>query len=349
MPDAPPNTKKLTFSVGIPTFNQADFLPETLDSLLNQSRPPDEILVSDHYSTDNTLEVLGEYAALHPGRIRVVQPPPGVNLTGQYNFTLSSLTGDWITIFNSDDIAYPKYCETLLRGATSDPNAVLIRSGWEQIDASGKSLTRNYLLSVPRVEPPPANLTSQQYGPKVNGTAFALRRDAYLQSGPILHSLESLVDWGLFLQVTPYGSFVYEHALLAGYRIGHDGNKFRERLPMWTRDQQRIFGEVMPLAAQRCGMQDLSWISEASRYNYTRYLARASREFDPDPEVREPIVALFQPWANTLEPTGDGPSHAALHAFSAGAVTQTSIPFTRRIKTFFRPVFQRFHTLLRRS
>ena len=114
---------KLTLSVGIPTFNQAEFLPATLDSLLNQTHPPDEIVVSDHYSTDNTQEVLSSYKDRLP-TLRIVQPPPGVNLTGQYNFTLSSLTGDWITIFNSDDIAYPRYCETLLRGAASDPNAV---------------------------------------------------------------------------------------------------------------------------------------------------------------------------------------------------------------------------------
>ena len=111
------STSKLTLSVGIPTLNQADFLAQTLDSLLTQTRPPDEILVSDHYSTDNTQEVLSRYA----GRIRVVQPPPGVNLTGQYNFTLSSMTGDWLTLLSSDDIARPTFCETLLRGAASRP------------------------------------------------------------------------------------------------------------------------------------------------------------------------------------------------------------------------------------
>ena len=51
------STSKLTLSVGIPTLNQAEFLAQTLDSLLTQTRPPDEILVSDHYSTDNTQEV----------------------------------------------------------------------------------------------------------------------------------------------------------------------------------------------------------------------------------------------------------------------------------------------------
>jgi glycosyltransferase involved in cell wall biosynthesis len=339
------STSSLTLSVGIPTLNQADFLAQTLDSLLAQTRPPDEILVSDHHSTDHTQEVLSRYA----GRIRVVQPPPGVNLTGQYNFTLSSLSGDWITLLSSDDIARPHFCETLLRGAASQSDAVLVRAGWENIDTQGNFVSRHYMLSVPRSEGPPNNLTSQKYGPKVNFAAFAIQREAFLQSGPILPAIESLADWVLFLQMAPYGSYVYEHALLSGYRVGHDGNKFVERLPQWTRDQQRVFSQVLPLAAERCGIKDLAWIGEACRYNFTRYLAKASQVFPAAAETREPVAALFQPWADSLNPHPADPAQAALRAFADGKITQTSLPVTRRLKNKLRPVYQKFHALLRRS
>ena len=348
------STSKLTLSVGIPTLNQAEFLAQTLDSLLAQTRPPDEILVSDHYSTDNTQEVLSGYRARYTDRIRVVQPPPGVNLTGQYNFTLSSMTGDWLTLLSSDDIARPTFCETLLRGASSHPDAgnpppVLVRSGWENIDAQGNFISQHYMLSVPKSQGPPDNLTGQKFGPKVNFAAFAIKREAFLQSGPILPSIESLADWVLFLQMAPFGSYVYEHALLSGYRVGHDGNKFVERLPKWTRDQQRVFNEVMPLAAERCGIKDLAWIAEASRYNYTRYLANASREFPPNVEARIPVVALFQPWVDSLSTHPFDPAQVALRAFAEGKITQTSIPLHRRLKNKLRPMYQKFHSLLRRS
>jgi glycosyltransferase involved in cell wall biosynthesis len=345
----PNNTSSLTLSVGIPTFNQADFLAQTLDSLLNQTRPPDEILVSDHHSTDHTLQVLSGYTARYADRIRIVQPPLGVNLTGQYNFTLSSLSSDWLTLLSSDDIARPHFCETLLRGAASSPDAVLVRSGWENIDAQENFVSQHYMLGVPKSEGPPSNLTAQKYGPKVNFAAFALKREAFLQSGPILSSIESLADWALFLQMAPYGSYVYEHALLSGYRVGHDGNKFVERLPQWTRDQQRVFNEVMPLAAVRCGIKDLAWITEASRYNFTRYLANASRQFAPSPELRVPVVALFQPWADSLSTNPTDPAQATLRAFAQGKLTRTSLPLHRRLKNKLRPLYQRFHSHLRRS
>jgi hypothetical protein len=92
---------------------------------------------------------------------------------------------------------------------------------------------------------------------------------------------------------------------------------------------------------------DLTWISDASRYNFIHYLARASREFAP--HERQPVIAHFQTWADSLAPEHSAEAAAALRAFAAGEVTRTSIPFTRRAKTFLKPVFQRFHTILRRS
>ena len=327
---------KPTISVGIPTFNQAEYLEAALESLFTQTHPPDEILVSDHHSTDHTQEILARYA----GRIRSVQPPPGVNLTGQYNFTLASQTGDWITLLNSDDLAHPNFCEVLLRGAQRTPDAALVRAGWDRIDRAGSVIDRNYLLSVPRIEPPPANLLSQKWGPKVNCVAFAVRRDAFEQSGPILATIESLVDWALVLQVCPFGPFVYEHEIIASYRVGHGGDKYRDRLPLWVRDQQRIFAEVLPLAAQRLHMTDTAWIAEASRYNLVRYLAHACEHFAP--AERAVVVPLFAPWAASIG------AEAPLAAFARGETIATPRTLATRIKTRLRPLIHGVLGTLRR-
>ncbi len=328
--------RSLRFSVGIPTFNQADFLEETIDSLLRQTRPPDEIVVSDHFSTDRTPEILRKYA----GRVIKVKPPPGSNLTDQYNFTLASQTGDWITLLSSDDIARPRYCEVLVRGAAARSDAVLVRAGWENIDEKGRPLGANYLLSVPKTENPPQTLISQRNRPKVSFAAFAVKRDAYLKSGPILPSIESLADWALFLQIAPYGAFVYENELISGYRVGHDGDKFRRRLGMWIRDEMRMFAEVMPLAASRAAISDLTWIHDAARANFRRYLVAASRAFLPS--EREGVVPLFQEWAATVG------EHDLLDRFTRGETIVTPSSLLARAKSMVRPVAQRLAARLRR-
>jgi glycosyltransferase involved in cell wall biosynthesis len=323
------NVRPLTLSVGIPTFNQADFLEQTIESLLNQTRPPHEIVISDHFSTDRTPEIIRKYA----GHVREVKPPPGSNLTDQYNFTLASQSGEWITLLSSDDIARPKFCEVLARGAASRDDAVLVRAGWENIDQIGEPRGINYLLSVPKVEAPPATLTSQKYGPKVSFAAFAVKRDAYLMSGPILASIESLADWALFLQMAPFGTFVYQHELVSGYRVGHDGDKYRKRLGMWIRDEMRIFSEIMPLAAKRASMVDVEWIGEAARANFRRYLAAASRTFAPS--ERHEVVPLFQPWADKV----DEPD--LLARFTKGETIVTPTSLVGRAKALIRPLAQR--------
>ena len=328
--------KRLTFSVGVASLNKEEFLEKTILSLLNQTRPPDEIVISDHYSTDGTPEIIAKYA----GRVRGVKPPPGTNLTGQYNFTLSNQSSDWISLLSSDDVARPNFCEVLAHGAGSREDAALVRAGWENIDAAGKVVGRNYLLSVPRVELAPATLISQKHGPKVSFAAFAVKREAYIASGPILESIESLADWALFLQLAPFGSFVYENQLVSGYRVGHDGDKFRKRVGMWIRDEQRIFTEVIPLAAEHAGISDRRWIGDASRKNFVRYLASASEKLTRDEKIA--ILPEFTKWADLVG--GD----RELQLFADGGQVVMPISLVQRGKRLLRPFAQELYAKLGR-
>jgi glycosyltransferase involved in cell wall biosynthesis len=329
--------KPLTFSVGIPTYNQAEFLGETIESLLQQTRPPDEIVISDHHSTDHTAEIIERYRR----QVRGVKPPVGCDVSGQWRFTLSQLTGDWVTLFSSDDLARPNFCEVLLRGAARRDDAVLVRAGWQNIDLSGAVVSTEYLLSVKAVSLPPENLLEQKNGPKASFAAFAVQREALERSGGYPVAMESFGDWPMFLQLAPFGSFIYENELIAGYRVGHDGNKFRKRIGMWVRDEQRMFYEVMPLAAKRAGMTDRSWIDEASRANFLRYVASASREFRP--EERAEIAPLFETWAARV---GGEPE---LQRFARGETVEVPVTLLQRGKRLLRPLAQGLYSRLRKA
>ena len=327
----------LTFSVGIPAFNQAEYLVETIESLLNQTRPPDEIVISDHYSTDHTAEVIERYKA----RVRGVKPPEGCDVSGQWRFTLSQLKGDWVTLFSSDDVARPKFCEVLLRGAARREDAVLVRAGWENIDGVGDVVSTNYLMSVKAVTVPPESLLEQRYGPKASFAAFAVKREVLEWAGGYPVAMESFGDWPMFMQLAPFGSFIYESELIAGYRVGHDGNKFRKRIGMWIRDEQRMFYDVMPLAAERAGMTDVSWIDEASRANFMRYLASASREFEA--EERTEIAPLFESWASRVG------GKQELRRFAAGESITAPVSLMQRGKRLVRPLAQGLYSRLRKA
>jgi len=330
--------KPLTFSVGIPTFNQAEYLEATILSLLNQTRPPDEIVISDHFSTDSTPEIIAKYS----GHVRGVKPPVGSNVGAQWDFTISCLSGDWITLFSSDDIAYPNFVETLVRGASRREDAVLVRAGWDNIDKDGKILNKRYLLSVKSVTAPPDTLLEQMRGPKTSFAAFAVHRETLQRSGGYHLGMESFGDWPMFAQLAPFGTFIYENEIISGYRVGHDGDKFRKRLGMWIRDEQRMFNDVLPLAAQRAGLTDTAWIARASRSNFLRYLTSAQNKLTP--EERADVVPLFESWA---ERTG---SERHLRAFAEGRRLPRSMrTILNKGKNFVRPLAQRVRGALKRS
>jgi glycosyltransferase involved in cell wall biosynthesis len=329
--------KPLTFSVGIPTFNQAEYLEATILSLLNQTRPPDEIVISDHFSTDSTPEIIAKYS----GHVRGVKPPVGSNVGAQWDFTISCLSGDWITLFSSDDIAYPNFVETLVRGASRREDAVLVRAGWDNIDKEGKILNRRYLLSVKSVTVPPDTLLEQKHGPKTSFAAFAVHRETLQRSGGYHLGMESFGDWPMFAQLAPFGTFIYENEIISGYRVGHDGDKFRKRLGMWIRDEQRMFNDVFPLAAQRAGLTDTAWIAQASRSNFLRYLTSAQNKLTP--EERANVVPLFESWAERTR------SERHLRAFAEGRRLPRSMrTIFNKGKNFVRPLAQRVRGALKR-
>ncbi len=327
-----------SLSIGIPAFNQAEFLEATIESLLEQTRPPDEIYISDHDSTDATPEIIERY--VRRGKVRAGKPPAGSNLTGQWQSTLDNLTGDWVTLLSSDDLARPRFCEVLLRGAQRRPDAALVRAGWENIDLEGRTLSKQYMLSIKPVVESPQTILSQRHGPLVSFAAFAIKRQALLKSGPLFTQMESLADWALFVQIAPFGSFIYENELISGYRI-HTSDKFRQRLGMWLRDEQRMFDHVFPQAAEQARLTDLRWIEEASRANFKRYLASAAEKFTP--EERLQATPDFAPWAERVGCT------SLLERFAAGETIAAPASMLSRAKSLVRPLAQRLYGGLQRG
>ena len=89
-------------SVLVPTYNQASFLPETLNSLLAQSYPHWEAVIVNDGSTDGTSEVLAKYAAEDP-RFRVFHKTNGGVATA-LNEGIRQHCGEWICWLSSDDL-----------------------------------------------------------------------------------------------------------------------------------------------------------------------------------------------------------------------------------------------------
>lgn len=98
-------------SVCIPTYNGAKYIKEQINSILPQLSSSDEIIISDNYSTDNTLDVIKE---INDHRIKIFLFRPDTTKKSMSNIlakvslnvqnALSKATGDYIFLSDQDDI-----------------------------------------------------------------------------------------------------------------------------------------------------------------------------------------------------------------------------------------------------
>ena len=108
-------------SIIIPTYNRADLLGETLDSILAQTYKNWEVLVIDDGSIDNT-DTLMEVYTQSDHRIQYFQRPADIPKGGNpcRNMGITKAQGDFVIFFDSDDIMTPDHIESKLSGFTSD-------------------------------------------------------------------------------------------------------------------------------------------------------------------------------------------------------------------------------------
>lgn len=91
-------------SVAICTYNGEKFLPEQLNSILNQTVPVDEIIICDDQSTDSTIEILKTYAKNNSNIFTLFFNKVRLGAIKNFEKAISKTTGDLIFLSDQDDI-----------------------------------------------------------------------------------------------------------------------------------------------------------------------------------------------------------------------------------------------------
>ncbi|MFA5983158.1 MAG: glycosyltransferase [Methylococcaceae bacterium] len=118
--------------IGVLTYNYANFLPEALQSIINQSYTNWEVLICDDGSTDNTEAVIQPF--LDNPKIKYFKQPKNCGQPCNWGYMISQAKGDYIATLHGDDVWENNYLESLIQEIIEDPSIEMICSNWAIYD-----------------------------------------------------------------------------------------------------------------------------------------------------------------------------------------------------------------------
>src|SRR5947207_5923264 len=114
----------VSVSVIIRTYNQAGLLQEALESVLNQTLQPLEVIVVDDASTDETPEMMATYDSNDTVHYERLEQNQGMLRTGQIGFAKSR--GNYIAFLDHDDLWLPRHLELCVAALESKSDTALV-------------------------------------------------------------------------------------------------------------------------------------------------------------------------------------------------------------------------------
>lgn len=116
----------MKISIAMATYNGAEYLNAQLQSFVDQTRHPDELIITDDCSTDETRTVVAEFAKTAPFRVEFYKNQNNLGYTGNFNAALMKTAGDLVFLSDQDDVWFPSKIEHVVDVAMRNPNALVV-------------------------------------------------------------------------------------------------------------------------------------------------------------------------------------------------------------------------------
>jgi len=130
---------ELLVSIGLPIYNGASLCRVAIESVLAQTHPNFELLISDNCSTDETEEICREYAR-RDSRVRYTKTERNLGSAANYCRTVELARGQYFRWIAHDDSIYPDFIRECLAIAVTDPEIISVAPIIDIVDRDGTTL-----------------------------------------------------------------------------------------------------------------------------------------------------------------------------------------------------------------
>jgi len=184
--------KPLTISVITPSYNQAQFLEETIQSVLSQDYPQLEYIIVDGGSTDGSVEIIKKYEK----QISQWVSEPDTGQSDAINKGWKMASGDIITWLNTDDTYCPGTISTAADIFHKNPETILVHGAANTYDQSGHRLL---FTSQPFAMDPYEMIMS--CGGVTTQPSIFFRRIVLNEIGYLDTNLHYIMDWEYWIRM----------------------------------------------------------------------------------------------------------------------------------------------------
>jgi glycosyltransferase involved in cell wall biosynthesis len=209
----------MSVSVVIPCYRQARFLPDALDSLRAQSRPPDRVIVVDDGSPDDVPAAVADY----PEVLLIRQENRG--LSAARNRGLAEARGTYVVFLDADDRLMPEALEVQARRLDEHPDAAFSWGFNLLVDTNRKPLKALGPTTF-EGEPSYARLLEGNFVGAPVGVMF--RRSILAASHGFSEKLRACEDVEIYLRLAHQHPIVCSYEMIGEYRV-HGANMSSDR------------------------------------------------------------------------------------------------------------------------
>ncbi len=226
-------------SIITPSYNQGQFIKDTIESVLSQDYPNIEYIIMDGGSTDNTLSILQSY-----GDKLVWLSEKDDGQADAVNKGIQMAKGDIVGWLNSDDTYAPHAIKNAVTALLRYPEAAVVYGESSYISESGEFIGR-YLSE-------PFNyMRLAEFCIICQPSAF-IRKDILMKNGCLNKNLHLCMDYDLWMRIGKKSDFIYLPILMAQSRM-YEQNKTLSR-------RGEVFQEIISTVHQNYGYVPIGWI-----------------------------------------------------------------------------------------
>ncbi len=242
-------------TVSMFSYNHEKYLPQAIESVLNQTFRDLELVIVDDYSTDNSKQIIEAYHARDP-RVKPFFHEKNFGIARTANDCLKNASGKYLGFIGSDDLWLPSKLEKQLEVLEKDQNKIVWSEG-EIIDGNGAltGQTVTDLLCSPSKKS--GNIFQELLREDIVFGQSVLLKTEFAQEFTFNENFRYVNDHQFFIDLSKKHDFVFLSQPLARYRI-HGQNITMKNPALWFKERIILRSSLLKMYKNDISSQSLA-------------------------------------------------------------------------------------------